>query len=100
MGKKIVWINRAIAQSHEEFLELLEQTESIEITSRIFDEVYDSVSILQTHSKIYKLDEFKNDNPGNIRAFEKHTYRISYQIDGDTIYILRVRYARKEPLSY
>lgn len=100
MGKKIVWINRAIAQFHEEFLELLEQTESFQTTSRIFDEVYESVSILKTHAEIYELDEFKKNNPGNVRAFEKHSYRISYQIDGDTIYILRVRYARKEPLSF
>lgn len=100
MGKKIIWINTAIAQFHEEFLELLAQTESIEITSRIFDEVFDSVSILQTHSEIYKLDEFKKNNLGNVRAFEKHTYRISYQTDKEIIYILRVRNARKEPLPY
>jgi hypothetical protein len=37
---------------------------------------------------------------GNIRAYEKHTYQISYLVEEDAIYIIRVRYARKEPLEY
>jgi mRNA-degrading endonuclease RelE of RelBE toxin-antitoxin system len=100
MERQIIWTNHAIAQLNEEFLELLERTKSMEITARIINEVYDAVSILKTHSEIYKLDEFKKNNPGTIRAFEKHTYRISYQIDADTIFIIRLKYARKEPKIY
>jgi len=55
---------------------------------------------LATNPEIYKLDTFKENNRGNIRAYEKHTYRISYLIEDDAIYIIRVRYARKEPLGY
>ncbi|MFV0564309.1 MAG: type II toxin-antitoxin system RelE/ParE family toxin [Flavobacteriaceae bacterium] len=100
MGKKIIWTSHAIAELNEAFLELLEQSESMEITIRIINEVYESVSILSTNPEIYKLDALKYNNKGNIRTYEKHTYRISYQIEIDAIYIIRLRYARKEPLGY
>jgi plasmid stabilization system protein ParE len=100
MGKKIIWTNHAIAELNDSFLELLEQSQSIETTTKIIDEVYESASILATNPEIYKLDTLRKDNKRNIRAYEKHTYRISYQIEKETVYIIRVRYARKEPLGY
>ena len=62
--------------------------------------IYNSASILATNPEIYKLDTLKNPNKGNIRSYEKHTYHISYLIEEDAIYIVRMRYARKEPLEY
>ncbi len=100
MGKKIIWTNLAIAQLNESFLDLLEETESIETTLRVIAEVTESADILSTQPEIYKIDELRNNNKGDIRTYEKHTYRISYQIEKDAIYIIRVRYARKEPLKY
>tara|TARA_R110000851_G_scaffold81391_6_gene178841 strand:+ start:56733 stop:56885 length:153 start_codon:yes stop_codon:yes gene_type:complete len=49
---------------------------------------------------IYKLDALRKNNKGDIRAYGKHTYRISYQIEKEAIYIIRVRYPRKVPLEY
>ncbi len=100
MGKTIIWTHQADAELNEAFLELLEQSESIEITTKVITEVYESTSILATSPEIYKLDTLKENNKGNIRAYEKHTYRISYLVEEKAIYIIRVRYARKEPLEY
>ncbi len=100
MGKTIVWTNRANAELHRAFLDLLEESQSLETTVRVISEVSDSVSILATNPEIYKLDPLRKNNPGNIRFYEKHTYRISYLIEEDMVYIIRVRYARKEPLNY
>lgn len=100
MGKTIIWTHQADAELNEAFLDLLEQSESVETTTRIIREIYESASILATNSEIYKLDTLKTNNKGNIRAYEKHTYRISYLIEEETIYIIRIRYARKEPLIY
>ena len=80
MGKKIIWTNHAIAELNEAFLDLLEESKSIETTTRVMDEVVESVEILKTHSEIYKLDKLRKNNKGIIRAFEKHIYRISYQL--------------------
>ena len=100
MGKTIIWTHQADAELNEAFLDLLEQSESIETTIKIITEVYESASILATNPEIYKLDALKENNRGNIRVYEKHTYRISYLIEEKAIYIIRVRYARKEPLEY
>ena len=100
MGKKIIWTHRADADLNEAFLNLLEESESLETTVRVITEVYDSTAILATDPEIYKLDALKENNKGNIRAYEKHTYRISYLIEDEAVYIIRVRYARKEPLEY
>jgi len=100
MGKTIIWTHQAAAELNEAFLELLEQTESLETTARLITEIYESTSILATNPEIYKLDLLKANNKGTIRTYQKHTYRISYLIEEKAIYIIRVRYARKEPLEY
>ena len=84
MGKTIIWTHQADAELNEAFLDLLEQSESIETTTRVITEVYESASILATNPKIYKLDLFKENNKGSIRTYEKHSYRISYLIEEKT----------------
>ncbi|MDC6353989.1 MULTISPECIES: type II toxin-antitoxin system RelE/ParE family toxin [unclassified Robiginitalea] len=100
MGKKIIWTHRADADLNQAFLDLLEQSKSMETTVRVITEIYDSTAILASDPEIYRLDTLKKNNRGNIRAYEKHTYRISYLIEQKAVYIIRVRYARKEPLEY
>lgn len=100
MEKAVIWTHKADAELNEAFLELLEQSESMEITTRVIGEIYESTSILATDPEIYKVDPFRRNNKGNIRFYEKHTYRISYLIEDKAIYIIRVRHARKEPLEY
>ncbi len=100
MGKTIIWTHQADAQLNEAFLDLLEKSASIETATRIITEIFESTLILESNPEIYKLDSLKENNKGNIRAYQKNTYRISYLIEEEAIYILRVRYARKEPLEY
>lgn len=100
MGKTIIWTHQADAELNEAFLDLLEKSASIETATRIITEIFESTLILESNPEIYKLDSLKENNKGNIRAYQKHTYRISYLIEEEAIYILRVRYARKEPLEY
>ncbi|MBZ9787726.1 type II toxin-antitoxin system RelE/ParE family toxin [Psychroflexus sp. CAK57W] len=100
MDKAIIWTHRAQADLYQAFLDLLEQSKSIETTTRVISEIYTSVSILKINPEIYKLDRLKKNNRGNIRSYEKHRYRISYIIEEDEVHILRIRYARKEPLEY
>ena len=97
MDKEIVWTNKANTDLHNVFLKLLEKTKSIEITSKVISEVYSSVLVLSKNPEIFKLDNLKRDNQGNIRVFYKHNYRVSYLIDDNKVYILKVRHSRKRP---
>jgi plasmid stabilization system protein ParE len=100
MDKTIIWTHQADVDLNNAFIDLLEQSESIETTTRVITELYHSTSILATNPEIYKLDELKENNQGNVRAYTKYTYRISYIVEEKSIYIIRVRYARKEPIQY
>ena len=48
----------------------------------------------------YPLDKYKQNNPGNYRAFEKYSLRIAYQHSEKEIRILRVRHVKQKPKSY
>src|SRR5690606_40571807 len=85
MGKAIIWTHQADAELNEAFLDLLEKSESLETTTRIISQIYESASILATEPEIYKLDTLKENNIGNIRAYEKHTYRISYLVEEEVV---------------
>ena len=100
MVKKIIWTNHALVELNQAFIDLLKKSQSLETTVRIINEIHESASILATKPEIYKLDALKVNNNGTVRAYEKHMYRISYQIEENKVYIIRVRYARKEPLEY
>ena len=100
MGKQIIWTQQAAKELSQAFANLLEVSKSIEIASRVITEIYQSTEILSKTPYVYKLDSLKDYNPGNIRTYEKHTHRISYLISKKAIYIIRVRYARKEPLEF
>ena len=100
MGTTVIWTQQAASELNQAFLDLLKQSKSIEISTRIITEIYHSAAILASNPEMYKLDKLKVANRGNIRAYEKHSYRISYLIEEEAIYIVRVRYARKEPLTY
>lgn len=45
-------------------------------------------------------DKFKMNNNGYYRAFEIHSYRISYRFTLKEIRILRVRHVKQEPKEY
>lgn len=55
---------------------------------------------LPEHPEKYPLDKFKKDNPGNYRAFEKYSYRVTYRHTEKVIKILRVRHVKQEPKPY
>ena len=100
MGKTIIWTHQAEAQLNEAFLDLLEQSQSIETTMRVITEIYESVSILATNPRFINWMPSKKIIKETLGAYEKLTYRISYLIEEEAVYITRVRYARKEPLEY
>ncbi len=43
MGKTIIWTYQADAELNQAFLDLLEQSKSIETTTRIISEIFESV---------------------------------------------------------
>ena len=84
------------------FIEILKylQQESEMSVSIVGNAILDTIERLVIHPYANPLDRFKKHNDGNYRAYMVYRYRISYYVDGETIYILRIRHTSREPLEY
>ncbi|UZO81813.1 type II toxin-antitoxin system RelE/ParE family toxin [Aquimarina sp. ERC-38] len=89
MGKRVIWTHQADKDLSELYLELLERSKSVKTTIRVMTEVFESSFILENNSEIFKLDPLKSNNDGTIRFYEKHSYRISYKIEREAVYVIR-----------
>jgi plasmid stabilization system protein ParE len=49
---------------------------------------------------VYEADRFRSNNDGSYRAFEKHSYRVTYRVIGADIRVFRVRHASMKPMAY
>ena len=100
MEKEIVWTETAQNQLEDIYFYLLEISQSKSISNKVIDTIYQAVTILKTNCEIYELDEMKKSNNDNFRAFEIYSYRISYKISDNIIYILRVRHTSRNPKQF
>ncbi|MBZ4034366.1 type II toxin-antitoxin system RelE/ParE family toxin [Flavobacterium sp. 17A] len=96
MEKEIIWSKSAQKQLEKIYLHTFEESKSKNISNKIIDAIYSSVTILRTNWEIYELDEMKIPNDKNYRAFEIYKYRISYKITSE-IHILRIRHTSRNP---
>ena len=55
---------------------------------------------LKYNPEIYPLDKHRKNNKGDIRAFEKFSLRVAYQITKKQIRIIRLRHTSRDPLEY
>ena len=92
MEKEVIWTETALNQLENIYFYLLESTKSITVSEKVVNTIESSVAILKTKWEIYELDEMKQYNNGNYRAFEIYSYRISYRINENEIYIVRIRH--------
>lgn len=97
MEKEIVWTKTAQNQLEDIYFYLLDVSKSERIPEKVVETIYTSATILKSNWEIYELDEMKSNNDGNYRAFEIYSYRISYKITENFIYILRIRHTSRNP---
>ena len=94
VNKPIVVWNK-VAEAYQYIKE-----DSLQNAEKVRDEIFAATQQLAYQPESYPLDKFKRQNPGNYRAFEKHSYRIAYRHTEKQIRILRVRHVKKEPKTY
>jgi plasmid stabilization system protein ParE len=100
MEKEIVWTKTAHNQLEDIYFYLLEKTKSFTIPDKVIDSIISLVEILKTKWEIYEIDEMRKPNNASYRAFEKFSYRISYKITPENIYIIRIRHTSRNPKFY
>ena len=73
---------------------------SLKSAKNVRDTIFEIAEKLKENPKIYPLDKYRKNNKGDIRAFEKFSLRIAYQITEKQIRIIRVRHTSRDPLEY
>jgi plasmid stabilization system protein ParE len=98
----MIWTDDAQIDVKDAYSTLLKRTKSRELAQRITAEIAARARELKANPFVCEEDRFKYNNDGSFRAFEKHTYRVTFEIHekDKVISIVRVRHAGMEPLEY
>lgn len=95
---KVIWSNIAKDQLKEIFKYI--KKDSLQAAEHVKAKILESTKSLETGITIYQADILKDNNNGGYRAYTIFSYRITYKIEKDFVYILRVRHTSREPLEY
>lgn len=96
--EKVVWSKLARIQLEKAYRDISE--DSPQAAQKVKKDILEKASGILNAPERYSLDKYRKNNDGSIRAFEKHHYRIAYQIKNDEIRILRLRHTSRLPLKY
>lgn len=94
----IIWSKDA-SRHFVEILEYLsgESPQAVEIVGNgILDSIESLLSMPLKHSE----DHLRKNNDGRFRAFVIYSYRLSYYVGENEIFILRIRHTSREPLEH
>jgi len=94
----IRWNKKAVQQL-EKAIAYIEE-DSIANADKFKIEILDRIDSLLKHPEKYSPDKYKMNNDGSFRAFELHSYRISYRVKANEVRIIRVRHTKMNPRSY
>ena len=98
MALEIVW-NKEALDNIAKAIEWISQ-ESIVQAENVEKAILDKVGPLTTHPVRHPPDKYKKNNTGEYRAFETHSYRVSYRHTKTTVRILRIRHVKQMPKHY
>jgi plasmid stabilization system protein ParE len=76
--KKLVWDKEALFQLEEIYQYIYER--SPQAADKVRKTIRNATRDLLYNPGIYQLDRLRKNNDGSIRAFEKYSYRITYQV--------------------
>lgn len=100
MGKRVIWSKSSLKQLFKIHADVLKESDSLNIADKLLDDLLTSSEMLEDQPKLYPLDKYRKNNKGNYRAYEVHSYRISYREFKENIRIVRVRHTSRKPLKY
>ncbi|MGN7989892.1 type II toxin-antitoxin system RelE/ParE family toxin [Pedobacter sp. 22226] len=95
---EIVWTKQAKNQLREIYIYI--SKESIQNATKVINDLTQAVSNIVLQPGKHKIDQYKNNNDGTYRAFEKHHFRVSYRNENEVIRILRIRHTKMNPKKH
>lgn len=92
------WSPKAQVQLQKAFKYI--QKDSPQNAEKVRTEIIALSENLVKHPERFPLDKYRTNNDGTFRAFEIHSYRISYRVMPDYLLIVRMRHTSMSPLKY
>lgn len=97
-SRRVVWDDFARAALKIAYNHIKE--DSPQQAEKVKQDILAATRKLSDHPEMHPADKYRKDKDTRFRAFEKHSYRISYLITEDTIRVLRLRHVKQEPKEY
>ncbi len=97
-NRRVIWDQHALIRL-EKSLEWISET-SIQQAEQVEHAILNKLEIIRAHPERYPPDKYKKGNQGSYRAFETHSYRISYRYTENEIRILQFRHVKQYPKEY
>ena len=95
---EIVWTKSAKSQLREIYKYISQ--ESVQNAIKVINDLTQAVENIVQYPEKHKTDQYKKDNDGTYRAFEKHHFRVSYRNENQVIRILRIRHTKMNPKKH
>lgn len=96
--RKVVWSSNAKQQLKEACTYIAK--DSVQNAKKVKSDIVKLTRKLPAHPERYNPDKYKINNDGSFRAFEKHRYRVVYQLSEKEIRILHLRHTSMLPINY
>lgn len=82
---EIVWTKAAQNQLREIFEYI--SIDSVQNALLVINDLTHAVGKIAEHPEKHKVDQYKKENEGTYRAFEKHHFRVSYRKENQIVRI-------------
>ncbi len=97
-NRTIVW-DRPIVLRLEEALRWIAET-SFQNAEQVEHTILEKVEITKSNPEYFSPDKYKEDNTGNYRAFETHSFRLAYRYTETEVRIVQFRHVKQNPKMY
>lgn len=98
MVTAIKWNIRALIQFEDSILFIEEDSPAN--AKKVQKDILLKINELMKQPESHQPDKYKTNNDGSFRAFELHSFRISYRVKKNEIRIIRFRHTKMNPLKY
>lgn len=95
---EIKWRKAALLSLRDAYLHILE--DSLANAEKVRKDIFNAIAYVAQHPEKQPIDKYKTENKGDYRAFELHSYRISYKYTSSELRILRIRHVKMKPKKH
>jgi plasmid stabilization system protein ParE len=94
---EVFWRDKAIDELNAIYDYILNESKSVEIATKVYNEVLDFSETLIIQPTKYKVKEIIGNK--DVRLASKWSYKLVYYFDDENLYILRVFHLKQNPIK-